>query len=427
MRPSRLAGLLSLLAACSAPPSSGGPHPPDADADADGHHGATRAGESPRPSGSHAGGGSEPQGEARKKHEGPLGHFHDALADLADERRSEHVRVAWLGDSHAQADFWPDAIRRGLQNKFGNGGLGFLHVGMNGYRHAGIRFDIQGKWRMRPKMPSTIQPWPGGALGLGGVLNAGFAGNRVVSMDLVDDRLKGKKLKIDLCYRYGLDADDFSLQIGDAEPERFDRRAGVQGKLEHIERTVTAPATLKLRVKNGRPDFCGLVIETDASEEGPGVVLDTLGINGARYATALAWEEASWAAEVKRRPPDLFIFEYGGNEAGDGIVKPEKYRQNALDLIARARRIVPEASCLVIGPSDRVDAEQRIAQVVPIFKQAAEESGCAFWNTYEVMGGKGSLRLWRDTDRAADDGVHLKPKGYTEVGALLLADLMKSF
>lgn len=377
------------------------------------------------PSGAQGGGGSETQPAARA-HQGPLAHFHDALADLAQKRRSEHVRIMWLGDSHAQADFWPDAIRRGLQNRFGNGGLGFLHVGMDGYRHAGIRFDIKGKWRMRPKMPSTTKPWAGGALGLGGILHAGFAGNRVVTMELTDDRLAGKKLKLDLCYRHGLDADRFELEIGDQPPEVFERGAGVQGRLEHIERSVTAPAAIKLRVKDGRPDFCGLVIETDAAD-GAGVVLDTLGINGARYATALAWDEVSWAREVKRRPPELFIFEYGGNEAGDGIIKPEKYRAEAIELMARAKRIVPEASCLVIGPSDRVDAEQRIPPVVAVLESAAAEAGCAFWNTYQIMGGKGSLRLWRDTDRAADDGVHLKPKGYAEVGALLLADMMKEF
>ena len=52
-----------------------------------------------------------------------------------------------------------------------------------------------------------------------------------------------------------------------------------------------------------------MVVETDPAQ-GPGVVLDNLGINGARYGTALAWNEQAWAEAVKRRPPpELFVFE----------------------------------------------------------------------------------------------------------------------
>ena len=65
--------------------------------------------------------------------------------------------------------------------------------------------------------------------------------------------------------------------------------------------------------------------------------------------------------------------------------------------------------------------------IVQAMERAASDAGCAFWNTYEVMGGKGSLRRWRDLDKAAEDGIHLKPKGYAEVSALMLGDLMKGY
>ena len=41
---------------------------------------------------------------------------------------------------------------------------------------------------------------------------------------------------------------------------------------------------------------------------------------------------------------------------------------------------------------DRVDAETRIPPVVAVLAEAAATSGCMFWNTYEIMGGRGSLR-----------------------------------
>jgi len=366
---------------------------------------------------------------------GPLQTFYEGLRALERGEREDHVRIIWLGDSHAQADFWTDVIRTGLQKRFGHGGPGFVHLGFKKYRHADIRFDIRGRWRMRPKAPSTVLPWGDGAFGLGGILHAGWADYRSVSMTLEDPALAGKPLRWDLCYKYGLEADAFRLELGEAPPERFSpakasptEGAAPIGALTHIERRTQGPARLKVRILAGRPDFCGVVIETDPKEASPGVVLDNLGINGARYATPLAWNEDAWAAEVKRRPaPELFIFEYGGNEASDLVLKPEQYKKNALELIARARRIRPDVSCLVIGPSDRADAEAKIPPIVAALEDAAAQAKCRFWNTYEVMGGRGSLRKWRDADKAALDGIHLKPKGYEEIGALLLQDLMVDY
>lgn len=364
---------------------------------------------------------------AAPRHEGPLAHFHDALAALEAGRRDDHVRILWLGDSHAQADFWPDGIRAGLGRRFGKAGPGFLHLGMKSYRHAGTKIEIRGKWRMRPKQPSTVEAWGDGAFGLGGILHAGFAEQRTAQIELTDESLEGKKLAIDLCYKFGLPNDAFELYLGDELVKTF-AAGGTEavGEIRHHVAEATGLTKVKVRIKDGRPDFCGLTVETDPSAH-PGVVLDNLGINGARYGTALAWNEAAWAAEVKRRPPDLFIFEYGGNEASDMPSAPAAYGEQARELMARARRIVPKASCWVVAPSDRADAESRIPPIVEAMKEAANDAGCAFWNTYEVMGGKGSLRRWRDLDKAAEDGIHLKPKGYAEVSALMLQDLMKGY
>ena len=391
-------------AASSAPPAATVPSPADPLPDA-----------SPAPA------------SAPPRHEGPLSHFYDALAGLEAGGRKEHVRILWLGDSHAQADFWPDGIRAGLGRRFGKAGPGFLHLGMKSYRHAGTKIAIRGKWRMRPKQPSTVEPWGDGAFGLGGILHAGFAEQRVAEIELTDESLEGKELAVDLCYKFGLPHDAFELYLGDELVETF--RAGgndAVGELRHHQATVTGLTRIEVRIKDGRPDFCGLTVETEPSVH-PGVVLDNLGINGARYGTALAWSEAAWSVEVKRRPPGLFIFEYGGNEASDMPSAPATYGKQARELMARARRIVPEASCWVIAPSDRADVESRMPAIVQAMERAASDAGCAFWNTYEVMGGKGSLRRWRDLDKAAEDGIHLKPKGYAEVSALMLGDLMTGY
>ena len=367
-------------------------------------------------------------------HTGPLATFHNALRAIDRGERKEHVRIAWLGDSHAQADFWTDTVRRGLQRRFGLGGPGFVHLGFKSYRHGGIKTDIKGRWRMRPKQPSTSEPWGDGAFGMGGILHAGYAEYRAAAVQVTDHRLENRALRWDLCYKFGTDGDAFRLAV--YSPAAVPPDAGVGdefavsgdiGKLQHVARTTTGPATLRVKIEDGRPDFCGLVIETDPTDNGPGVVLDNLGINGARYGTALAWNELAWADEVKRRPPEMFVLEYGGNEASDRVQKPQQYGKDLLELIARVRRIRADASCLVVGVADRADREAVIPAIVDAQREAAAEAGCMFWDTYAIMGGKGSLRAWRDQNKAAPDGVHLKPSGYEELGALLLEALMRDY
>jgi lysophospholipase L1-like esterase len=358
-------------------------------------------------------------------HSGPLASFYDALRELDTGRRKQHVRIVWLGDSHAQADFWTGGVRTALQARFGDGGPGFIHLGMDNYRHNGIDFDLQGSWRMRPKKPSSTEPWGDGAFGLGGILHAGYAGKRVAGITVKDEALASKKLRWDICYKPGSDRDKFELAIGDRKEMLAASKPDV-GVIHHLSGETSANHHVSVHVKDGGPDFCGVVAETDPAEH-PGVVLDNLGINGARYATALAWNDQAWSKEVQRRPPELFVFEYGGNEASDGVIKPDEYEKHAKELIARAKRAKGDASCLVLGPADRADRESQIPPIAEAMQRAASASGCMFWNTWAVMGGKGSLARWRDEKKAAPDGVHLVPKGYAELSALLVQDLLAGY
>ena len=65
-------------------------------------------------------------------------------------------RIAWLGDSHGASDYWSGALRTALQKRFGNGGVGFVHLGYRGYRHDGVKLTVDGRWKMYPRGPSTV-------------------------------------------------------------------------------------------------------------------------------------------------------------------------------------------------------------------------------------------------------------------------------
>ena len=83
------------------------------------------------------------------------------------------------------------------------------------------------------------------------------------------------------------------------------------------------------------------------------MIVDTLGIPGSRVRYHLLWDDAIYREHLKRRKPNLVVLAYGTNEAGDDDEPIESYAADLRKVVARVREVVPAASCLLVGPSDR--------------------------------------------------------------------------
>ncbi len=358
-----------------------------------------------------------------------LDRFFAALRSLEKHARRTHVRVAWLGDSHGASDLWSGPLRAALQARFGNGGLGFVHVGYKAYRHDGVKLEAKGRWAVEPRAPSTAVRTGSGVFGLGGVVYVGSAESPHESLTVNDPTLP-PTLQWDLCYRMDSPHDEIDLDVTGLPARVLKPDAGeARGALRHLSFTsTTASPTLRVVPAGGSPGFCGVTIETDPAAA-PGVVLDTLGINGARLTTPLAWDEAAWVTELGRRPPALTIVEYGTNEAGDHTIRTETYVDNLRKLMARVHAAAPESDCLVLAPTDRADTLDRTPLVRDALREAARVSGCGFWDTYAVMGGRGSIIAWHaeTPPLAGPDGVHLTIRGYKSLGEKLAAYVLERY
>jgi lysophospholipase L1-like esterase len=356
-----------------------------------------------------------------------LDRFYAGLRSLQQHTRKSHVRVAWLGDSHGAADLWSGPLRAALQTRFGDAGPGFVHVGYKAYRHEGMRVEIQGRWAPTPRGPATPLHTADGVFGLGGVLLSGSEDGPRASLTVTDPGLP-QTLQWDLCYKPATERDELSVSVTGL-PDRTLKSELPLGPLRHVSfTTATASPVLRVLPLGGQPGLCGVTIETDP-KTAPGVVLDTLGINGARLATPLAWDEAAWVRELSRRAPSLVIVEYGTNESGDHTIKSEVYVENLRRLLARVHAASPDCDCLVLAPTDRADTEERTPLVRDALHDAARASGCGFWDTYAIMGGKGSITAWHaeSPPRSGPDGVHLTPRGYKDLGDKLAADVLAGY
>jgi lysophospholipase L1-like esterase len=153
-----------------------------------------------------------------------------------------------------------------------------------------------------------------------------------------------------------------------------------------------------------------------AFEAPAGLVVDTFGLPGARVGTWLRWDRSVFVDSLALRPPSVLVLAYGTNEVGDDHDPVHRHAERLTEALRLARRAAPEASCLVLGPTDRTGPgarrRPRQVEVIRVHEEVAKRSGCAFLDLVGAMGGEGSMPRWVASGLANADHVHLTPEGY---------------
>jgi lysophospholipase L1-like esterase len=325
------------------------------------------------------------------------------------------------------ADLWTGVVRRALVAKLGAGGPGFVHLGFDPkkYRHDGVKLDLMGKFSVLPVPYSKMKREDDGVFGLGGLRFSPAEGEAHAIAEVTEGSARGAELVWDLAYRAEPGATLRVTAPGVDAMVKGEDEAGVGGIRHRVLRSTGASGKLDVTVTGGRPELLGVTVEGET----PGLVLDTVGLNGARVGTFLAWDRDAWVAELSRRSPQLVVLAFGTNESADRDVMADKYRKAMAALLERVRAGAPEADCLVITPIDRPgpDYATRLAEITRGYEDAAKAAGCATWSALGAMGGHGSMEAWshESPPRSGADGIHLTGKGYEFLGQRLAKDMLE--
>jgi lysophospholipase L1-like esterase len=128
------------------------------------------------------------------------------------------------------------------------------------------------------------------------------------------------------------------------------------------------------------------------------------------------------------RKPALVVLQFGTNESEDTTIKAETYEPVFGTLIEEVQRAAPGVPILVAAPLDRAikgsDGELKTSPVIERIiagqRAAAKARGAAFWNTFEAMGGRGTMAKWRHTrpQLGNNDLSHPTPAGAEILGNL---------
>ncbi len=361
----------------------------------------------------------------------PLGSFYAALDRLqAGEDDDGKVRVLVYGGSHTDADVYPHYLRRYLQERFGDGGHGFVHVARpwRWYRH--IDVDVEGLQHWKTE---HAQRRSGRLDGLYGLMGASLSARSKKAFGKVVPVQGVVGSKYELYYLQQPKGGTFRLYV-DGEPKaKVKTKAKTLGPGYHAFELPEGEHTVELRLLgDGEVRMFGMTIERDT----PGVVVDTLGIGGTKASNILAWDDATWGDNVRHRAPDLVTLFYGTNEA-NGNASLEGYEADLRQVIDRLRVHAPQASCLLIGPGDfpapAPDGtwmpRPRVTEIIDTQRRVAADVGCGFWDTRAFMGGELSMTQWASSDppMARPDHIHFTRRGYTRIGMALVDAMMVAY
>jgi lysophospholipase L1-like esterase len=166
-----------------------------------------------------------------------------------------------------------------------------------------------------------------------------------------------------------------------------------------------------------------------------GVVLDTLGLNGARMTALEKWSPRMRRQLLQQAKPSLVVVSYGSNEIAAKKFTFEGFRADCVRILRALREDAGGVPVLVTGPLDRAwirDGEwapmtEAERPVVRALREAAAETGCAFWDAQASMGGEGAIFSWMRAGLAQKDGVHLTQAGYERQALFLFDRLMAAY
>jgi lysophospholipase L1-like esterase len=365
-----------------------------------------------------------------------LDSFYAALTRTDARAPGMITRITHYGDSPITNDGITSTVRRLMQTRFGDAGHGFILIDRPWawYGHDAISFAPGGGWSADPMMNPKVND---GEFGLGGVTFRASGPGKYTRFGPASQGETGKNFsRMDVYYLQQPGGGEFSVDVNDREAQTVQTRSdAVRSGFFEVKAPEAGANSFDVKTVSGDVRLFGAVLEND----GPGVVYDSLGVNGA-YAGLLvsSMNEAHWMEQLRHRKPNLVILNYGTNESQYATPEQlERYDRDLREVVRRVREALPGVAILIVSPMDRgqmapggkVITKPSIPMIVDLQRRVAMETGCAFFNTYAAMGGEGTMAKWAALPKrlVRSDLTHPTAEGAEIVGRLIYEALYDGY
>lgn len=379
-----------------------------------------------------------------------LDRFFEALADREAGRRPK-VRVLYYGTSEIGHDRVTSQIRRMFQERFGDGGKGWVLIDRTWaiLDHRDIIWTHEEPNWVSYSIRTGV--FKAGHYGLGGVMveSKGPAWAEYRTLPPQEDAASSEQLyypfpagtawsHIEVHYQTYKSGQPFVIEIDEGEAGTRTEIPTKSSKIQDEIFTAKVPdGPHRLRISTDKRNvrLYGAVFERDE-----GFVLDALMVIGAWGNSIVNFNPEALTRYVSHRDPALVVFGFGAKESLQfpelSAQQTKQFAEGYAQSVERVMASRPESACLIVSPNDqgwargdRIETRPAIPRLVQAAKEVAAQTGCAFYNLFEAMGGEGTARRWyHSTPRlVSSDYGHLEAAGSVRVGDLLSDFLLEEY
>lgn len=354
---------------------------------------------------------------------GGMDHFYDCLAQAAERP----VRIAYYGDSFVEGDILTADLRQLLQDRFGGSGVGWVDCTdrLNGFRRT---VKVKG---FGFKDYEVVQhPYSHEA--------EGIAQRYYVPHNEATTRAQGTRAnghtsawqKAMLFLRTSGGVNVTTYIDGDS--------VGTH----HVEGAPTVQMLTEQRAAMGKTGYRftevgdATFVYGMALEGSHGVVLDNFSMRGSAGYTIAKIPRQTLSDFARLRPYDLIVLHFGLNVASEKshAANYKAYIRRMQTAVEHLRAAFPQASLLIVSMPDRdqrTDAGIRtmvgVESLVAYQQILAANCHVAYYNLFQAMGGRESMKKLVDQNLAAKDYTHLTHKGGKLLARLIFDALMADY
>lgn len=347
------------------------------------------------------------------------------------EKTKDLIHILHYGDSQIEGDRITGSLRQKLQEKFGGNGAGLIPlvqpipsaaVAQSASENLG-RFIIAGNHQNRANHNRY------GILGQ--VAHVYGSANASVGARNWKATYENVKQFSKVRFFVNNNSENFTVTLTPNGKE------GIPKSIPEIKNSVSVLTwdfaspirSFSLNIK-GSGEVLGISLDGNS-----GLTIDNIPLRGSSGTFFTAIDSQTMTPIMEELKVRLIILQFGGNMVpmmtGEKVIA--NYKSSIIKQINYFKRIYPQATILLIGPSDmskrvngRLQTYPNLPETVQAMKEAALESGAAFWNMFQVMGGENSMIDWVNEKPAlaSPDYIHFTPAGAERIADVFYESLM---
>ena len=371
-----------------------------------------------------------------------LNHFFSELITIRDNKGS--TRILHYGDSQIEGDRITSFIREYLQKKFGGKGPGLLLPGMVVPLTASVNTKSSKNWRLftwKEVKDSVISHNKLGVM----LQFSGFSSPANSALQETSTKIAGFSVRnSSICYLHARSFDLCTILYGNTRvPVNLEIKSNGSLLTTDTLKAMTSgyisksyslesPEQVEITFKStGNIDLYGIALDGSY-----GVAMDNIPLRGSAGLEFTKTDRAMLEKMYNNMNVSLVLLQFGVNVAPN-IVESYSYYEHAFyRQLKLLKQIKPDLSIVVMGISDMARKEENkvvsypnLVKIRDAQKNAAFKAGCAFWDSYEAMGGEGSMTDWANVDPplARKDFVHLTYTGSNKLAEMFLDAMMNDF